>query len=259
MDVKVVRQGENLLIIVPKEFAGIREGDRLELIEAKPGIYTLVNNEVLVKPAARAAEAQPLLSPAEMKLLKKLDGIRYEERIPAKVQKLLGDDEKKTLDEMVKKGFVSLYRGKQYSQTGVYSIAGAIYSLLRNGGAQKLPEQVSEKGSLPWDAHLGKYGYVIIERQDEAKLVSEKLEPEIKSGEVLGTRGFDMKYYIAQKKFYDVWEGKIAALLRARKAANEGEVCSALGMSEVACRVALELMREQGEVIEKKKGNYALA
>ena len=257
MDVKVLRQGENLVVVVPKEFEGIREGDSLELVEVKPGIYTLVNNAVLISPQ-RGGQKQ-LLSPAEMKLLKRLDGIRYEERIPTKVQKLLSEEEQKTLDGMVKKGFISIYKGKQYAQTGVYSIANQIYSLLRNGDAQKPPEQVAEKGSLSWDGHLGKYGYVIIERQDEAKFVSEKLEPDIKSGEILGTRGFDKKYYIAQKKFYGIWESRIRALLRGRKEANEAEIASALGMSEVACRVALELMREQGEIIEKKKGNYALA
>ncbi len=275
---KVIRQGENLAIVVPKEFAGIKEGDKLELIEAKPGIYTLVNTEVLVKIEAKPggyapvgdalakAPAKPVakgpaISPEELRLLRKLDEIKYEERIPARVQKLLSEGERKILDGMVKEGFVSIYRGKKYAQTGVYDIPGDVYGLLRkkepvNPGP---PEQVSEKTSLSWDEHLGKYGYVIVENEAEAKLVSERLEPEIKAGEIMGTRGFDKKYYIAQRKFYEVWNSRIRALLRARREATEGEVCGALRMSEVACRVALELMREEGEVIEKKKGAYALA
>ena len=278
MDVKVIRQGENLAIVVPKEFAGIKEGDRLELIEAKPGIYTLVNTEVLVKveakPGAHAPVGEalvkvpskpeakgPAISPEELRLLRKLDEIKYDQRIPARVQKLLSEGERKILDGMVRKNFISVYRGKKYEQTGVYDIPREVYVLLRkketaNPGP---PEQVSEKVSLSWDEHLGKYGYVILGNEGEAKLVSERLEPEIKAGEIMGTRGFDKKYYIAQRKFYDVWNSRIRTLLRARREATEGEVCGALGMSEVACRVALELMREEGEVIEKKKGAYALA
>ena len=184
MDVKVVRQGENLAIVVPKEFAGIKEGDRLELVEVKPGIYTLVNTEVLVKapaaptgPKPAAAQEAPLLSPNELRVLKKLDAIKYEQRIPSRVQKLLSEEEGRILDGMVRKGFVSIYRGKQYSQSGVYSIANTVYGLLRKGPETPLkPEQVSEKSRMPWDEHLGKYGYVIIENENEAKPPSRVVE-----------------------------------------------------------------------------------
>ncbi len=261
---KVLRQGENLVIVVPKEFAGIKEGDRLELVEVKPGIYTLVNTEVLVKAPAHPAETKPaaaeapLLSPNELRVLKKLDGIKYEQRIPSRVQKLLSEEEARILDGMERKGFVSIYRGKQYAQTGVYNISNAVYGLLRKKDEPAKPQQTSEQ-SLRWDEHLGKYGYIIIANEAEAKLASEKLEPEIKAGEIMGTRGFDSKYYIAQRKFYDMWNNRIRMLLNVKREATESEVCGALGMSEVACRVALELMREHGELIEKRKGAYALA
>lgn len=284
MNVRVIRQGENLALIIPKEMFGIRDGAELELVEVKPGIYSLISPEALAgKVEAReagapapgeavkaeaAGEAKPgpvgaqLLSAEELKLLKKLDRIPYGERLPAGVQKMLLEDEKRLLDEMIAKGFVRVYKKGKYLQTGVYDIPSRIYPLVRQKPVpmpQDAPgERVSEKEALTWDGHLGRYGYVIVENEVDAKAASAKLEQEIKSGEILGTRGFDRKYYVAQRRFYDAWSSRIWQLLRQGERGC-ADVAKALGMSEVACKVALELMREQGEIIEKKKGLYAIA
>jgi len=271
MNVRVIRHGENLAIIIPKEMLGIRDGAELEFVEVKPGIYTLVSPEALAAKVAKealpeVAKEAPKAAAGdgptadELRLLRKLDRIAYTERLPPKVQRLLLEDEKKVLKELIEKGFVRIYKAGKYAQTGVYDISSKIYPLVRQKAAVQAaeipPERTAEKRTLTWDEHLGKYGYVIVENEIDAKAASAKLEQEIKSGEVLGTRGFDRKYYVAQRRFYDAWSGRIWQLL---KQGERGcpEVATSLAMSEVACKVALELMREKGEVLEKRKGLYS--
>ena len=256
MDLKVVRIGGRLVLEIPAELK-LKEGQELELIEVKPGLWTLIAQEAFAPTKAETEKA--VLPDDEIAVLKKLEGIAYAERIPASVNRMLSPVERRALDSLMRKGFVRIYTGGKYAKTGVYDMTREAYRLAREAAAaSNVPERTTEKENLPWDEHLHKYGYVIVESEAEAKAISTQLEKSIKEKEILGTRGFDKKFYIAERRFYQTWSEKIKPILRGR-ACTVDEVCSMLGMSDVACKVALELMRDQGEIIEKKKGLYTVA
>lgn len=270
----MVRQGENLVIVLPKEFQGIRNGAEVELVEAKPGVW-LVFGEAAghVRAMGAAPSARPALkvSGEELSLLRKMAAMPMESRTVKGMG--LSSHEQVLLNEMKGRDLV-FYSSKKYPK-GVYGLSQEAYLLatadLHRAQAPvvlpaalpgKLPaasgvEKVSEMASLTWEEHLVKYGYVVIESEGVAREASAKLEAELKSGAVLGTRGFDRKYYVAVKAFYSEWGAKARKLLKEGDATVDA-VSGKLGMSEVAARVEMELMREQGEIIEKKKGVYSL-
>lgn len=263
MFVRVVRQGENLVLVIPKEMFGVKDGAQLELVEIKPGIYSLVSPDALAPlvkkeaplPAEIPSEKLPV-SFEELGLLKKMAAMPMESRTIKGMG--LSGAEQMMLNVLKKRGFI-FFSEKKYPG-GVYGLSREAYEMATRGSffspVPSPAERLSEKKILTWDEHLAKYGYVIIENEVEARDASLRLEQELRTGEVLGTRGFDKKYYVAQKRFYSAWNEKIRPFLK-EKMLNLDQVAEALSMSEVAARVALELMREQGEIIEKKKGWYS--
>jgi len=273
MLIRVVRQGDCLVLVLPKELFGVKDGAELELIQIKPGIYSLVSPLALAPAVKREAPPETsaglVLSAEERMLLCKIADTPPEMRMLSEMK--LDGNAQALLNSLLKRGLV-FYSDTRYPK-GVYGISRDVYEMVKphaggNGsaatGAASPPnakpplEKLSDRAGLRWDEHLVRFGYAVIENEGEAREASQKLEQELKSGDVLGTRGFDKKYYVAQKGFYGTWDRKILAALKGRQLGIDG-VAQALGMSEVAARVALELMREQGDVIERKRGVYSPA
>ncbi len=260
---KVEKKGNDLVLVIPRELAGrFSEGEEVATFELSPTMVLLVKRGALdelaarfTAPAAPARPAAPSFSDEEIELLRKLESFKFEERIPYNVHKGLGEKERKLLESLVKRGVVTVFKGGKYAKTGVYNIPSQYYSLVKKEGAA--PATPGPTRGETGIAHLEKYGYVVIESEGEAKQLSLSLEKRIKSGEIMGTRGFDKTFYVATRTFYNELAEKVRALLRAGDKSID-ELSWKLGVRNDMARVALELMNQEGEVIEKKKGVYSL-
>ena len=114
-----------------------------------------------------------------------------------------------------------------------------------------------QKASNPIEA-LEKYGYVVIASELDAKDVAFQLERRIKAGEVMGTRAFDKKFYVATRRFYLKMGDEIRGALSGGQAHKSSEMAEKLSMDEDACTVCLALMSNEGEIIENRKGQYKM-
>jgi hypothetical protein len=108
-----------------------------------------------------------------------------------------------------------------------------------------------------WKKKLSEKGFLVITNDNEAKDASSELSQEIKKGLVVGARGFDKKYYICTRAFFE------NAALRVKKALGDGEktageIGASAKMPFDAALVAITLLKDEGELIEKKRGSYAL-
>ena len=80
----------------------------------------------------------------------------------------------------------------------------------------------------------------------------------LRIGEVAGLRSFDRKYYFIRKDFAVAHQPKImSALEKGDKTAEE--LARVLGLPPEACLAILLHMAEEGELLEKNKGKFALA
>jgi hypothetical protein len=70
-------------------------------------------------------------------------------------------------------------------------------------------------------------------------------------------RGFDKKYYIIGKPALADLERKFDRLLAKEKQLKA--VADELGVKEGLARAAIEVLREEGKIIEKRRGTYCLA
>ncbi|MEK6954640.1 MAG: AbrB/MazE/SpoVT family DNA-binding domain-containing protein [Candidatus Micrarchaeota archaeon] len=104
------------------------------------------------------------------------------------------------------------------------------------------------------DPSLGK-GYMVIASEEEAKQISMKYEKEIKSGEIMGVRGFDKKFYIVAAPYFRLGRQNILAAIGSREMGLR-DIALATNLDEDGCNSILQVAKEQGEVIEKKKGLF---
>jgi hypothetical protein len=97
-------------------------------------------------------------------------------------------------------------------------------------------------------------GYAVLNSEGEAKQLSDELEQFIKNGQVVGVRGFDKRFYVVSREFLERHSG---AVLGALKEPNTARVAAAQAkMAFDAFNAALVVLKEQGEIIEKKKGMF---
>ncbi|NUN11274.1 hypothetical protein HUU53_01370 [Candidatus Micrarchaeota archaeon] len=100
-------------------------------------------------------------------------------------------------------------------------------------------------------------GFLVVQDEEKAKELSIQLEPEIKSGNVLGVRGFDKRYYIVSKWFLEQQSPKLYAFMK-EKDCRVQEIADFLKISLEAAQSLVFVLKENGELLEKKQGLYKL-
>lgn len=226
--VKVARKDGNLAVVIPEhvvEALGLSDGTNVEW-------------EVLSDKTA-GIKVTGLLSETELVVLEKLVGVKFAERTKEKVQSVLTDEEMKGLERLVKKNAVSFYEEGKYKGKGVYSISRDYYGLH--------PKKKAELAD-----------YMIISDRRTVNEVMEKFADKIKKGEMLSVKGFDNNYYFVVRDAFDRVGSKIVAALKQGDLALR-DLPGACGEEEAMCKAVVEILKEAGDVFEKRKDIYSLA
>lgn len=259
---KVRKEKDRLIIelsldIIPK--GGETADDWVDVFPLKNGFFLigrLPSAEKKVLPTEKKvlpAEKKGGLSDEELGVLRKLDSFRFSQRMPGSVNAVLSPKEKRTLDGLIKKRFVTIYYGGKYSKTGVYNIPKNIYPLLKKSRKESRKER-ADPSSVE---HMERYGYMVVENERDAKRIGAMLEERIKDGRVIGVRAFDRKFYLATKQFFSANEKRVREEL-GKNEKSVGEISSSLKMDEGACMTLLAILCDAGDAIEKKKGVFAI-
>ncbi len=106
-----------------------------------------------------------------------------------------------------------------------------------------------------YEVELERTGYLVIDDEDAAKAVGKALEVQIKQGLVLGVRGFDKRFYIVTREFYEANSDKIMKGAQ-KKECTADEVAGLLKTSEAGANAVLQVMKEEGDVLEKRRGVF---
>jgi bifunctional DNA-binding transcriptional regulator/antitoxin component of YhaV-PrlF toxin-antitoxin module len=219
--------------------------------------------------AGQATSRNVEVTQEEIEVLKKLDTLRYSNRTPANVAKILNESEKKVLQGLINKRIVWLFMKK-----GSYSISKDVYDkfLMRKGrGMAPQPKRADEHEQLqqkpvPPPPKIEKNenvikletdGYIVLPTESEASSLSLALEDSIRSGKVLGIRAFNKKFYIVLRSFFDKNSGKVIKELKDGPKKVD-ELVKSTGLDEDGIRAMLYLLSEQGDVSERRKDVFTL-
>ena len=248
--VRVLKRQGNSYIELPKE---MNDQDELELFQLKEGYY-LISLPLGQKQAAAKPNNPEPVTDREKEVLKKLLSIRFENRVPDYVSKALSDQEKTILRELERRKLVNVFKGDKYRE-GVYNISDSTYSLLSGREPETRDTKPGTATDLP--AILKRQGYLVVMDRNEARALSERLNPEMKSGSIAGVKGFDNKFYIATRQYIMAAQGSIAAALK--EPMDAAGIAAAAKLDPEGCIAVLHIMAEAGDVIEKKRGIFAPA
>jgi hypothetical protein len=243
---KVIKKQNRCFIELPESFLSSEE---VELFALRDGYY-LLSMPLSSVPAQPQSSAAP--TPAEIAVLHKLQAIKFGDRTPENVSRILSDNEKETLRMLEKKGLVNLFKGNKYKD-GVYNIDDNVYPILKNTNEQK-PRETSAVAD-PIHQALAKQGFIVIKDQREARELSERLKSEMKSGSVVGTKGFDGSFYVVTRDYFSKASKLILGALE--KEADVLTIAATCKLDADGVRTVLQHLAESGEIIEKRKGTFA--
>lgn len=225
-------------------------------------------------PVSQVESRSVSMTQDEMTVLKKLDTLRYSNRTPTNVARILNEGEKKLLQGLINKNVVLVYKDKKDSP---YSIAKNVYDqflmrkkeLIKPAQAKSSAQTVSKVQVAPRAAaapikienenvtKLETDGFVVLPTETEASSLSLALEDSIRSGKVLGIRAFNKKFYIVLRVFFDKNSGKVIKELK-EGPKSVSEMVKDTGLNEDGIRAMLYLLSEQGDVSERRKDTFTL-
>jgi bifunctional DNA-binding transcriptional regulator/antitoxin component of YhaV-PrlF toxin-antitoxin module len=263
---------------------GLKEGDELDFFKMGDKQYLIAKKSDVLQMLTGGTTREPIpipqvqskpsdrtlqVSDEELRVLKKLDTIKYNDRTAEKLKQVLNDNERKVLRGLIAKEFVTPFKrvGEQKSK---YGITKSVYDQFLFGKRQQqqpVPQapvaEAQEQKPKAWEKKVvsasGGYlnmletaGFLVVANQAEASAVSAELEESIRRGLVIGTRAFNKKYYIALKSFV---ARSAPGILKAMgdKAMRIEEISKDTGIDEDGIRAVLYMLAEQGEVTETKR------
>lgn len=227
----VIKSGKGLAVKLPGyivDSLSLKEGDKLEFGMVDKTTASMKKLERTGKP--------------DIEVMRRLNSIKFSERTKEAVDKLLSEEEKKILEKLIKKKIVSFYNKGKYADNGVYSISRDYYYLLTQ---RDKPEGL-------------KKDFIVVDDMNKAMELMEEFKPKIRDGEILTVRSFNKKFYFVNSEMVDTLGSELFAQLGQKDTTVE-ELAKKTGKHEELVRAVLEILRESGDVIEKKKGLYSLA
>ncbi len=169
--------------------------------------------------------------------------------------------EKNKLGGQVKQSFTVTLVKKAFeaSEAAAQTTGGTVTPIRAEGGQTPRGAGGASGGGsgAPAKTELEERGFLIVQNEVEAKALSVALESDIRSGAVRGVRGFDKKYYIATQAYLQELSPKIKKILGERPLAV-GAIAAAAKADADGALAVLYVLKEEGEVIEKKRGIFAL-
>jgi len=256
MKTPIIKKNNRCFVELPSDFVN---SDNVEILKLRDGFYLIAmpleEAKKVLERSAAPPEAKEGISEEEKSVAMKLLSIRFEQRTPQNVAKILNQKELGILKSLEKKGVVNIFVGKKYAG-GVYNINDKVFSMLQSQKTegQKAGVKPQQPETRPSNDDLNRKGYLVLNEKEALDLMG-RIRERIKRGELKGLKGFDNNYYVVNSKFLAESSRKILkALDRERGVA---EIARITKMEEDAVKAVLNFLAESGEVIEKRRNVYA--
>ncbi len=262
----------------------IKDGDLLDFIK-NGDYYILATSDFLLEKITaqkgQKVEQKRTISEEELVVLKKLDSLRYKNRTEEVVAQMLEKGEKAVLNSLISKRYVVPLKSREDT---IYNINDDIYKRFlvkdwaafekfsKRGAAtpkeeremaipevkaEKIDQKAATQINEDITEELRRNGYLVIPGVSEAESASLRLEGEIRSGLVIGTRAFNKKYYIVYRSFMNKHSPAIISALR-KKDTSTDELAKMTGLDLDGVRSIMFILSERGEVMEKRHDFFSL-
>ena len=228
----------------------------LVLLPHQEGVFLLVDSSLLSKKEESEEYSNiPKINLDETKqevigLIKKE---KLSDLVEGKFESTLNEVQKLALNELLKEGKVFVFKLNESYKKGVYRVKEEEIS------AEKKTKE-SENFSAP-EKQIQEYtlendGFVIANNTSLAKELSYKYGQKIKEGILKGIKSFDGYYYLIEQKMLEQYMKKATKSLNEKEEQTLEELAQKINTSKTLTKIICEFLKDEGELLEKKKGNY---
>jgi hypothetical protein len=184
---------------------------------------------------------------ADAKLFDLLSKKNLSDRVEGKFEQELNEAEQQRLQQLIAEGKIVKFKLNETYKKAVYQLA-------------PLKKKESEKEGMPAKEierySLEKDGFLVVRNEERVKRLSHELEKQIKDKTVRGTKSFDGNFYIIEAHLLEKYREHACAALTGENGTQLSEVADALKISNTLARIICEFLKEDGDIIEKRKELY---
>ena len=261
--------GEILLVPNEKEAAetGLKHGAEYLISKAREGVWVIMEKDSAANSAGsgqgkqdterRLAEEQktvPIkkisdeLDETQHKIIGLLRKLPPRDRMEGWFEKKLTPEEKTKFAEMLSMGIVKKFKSSEVFRTSLY--------IAPKEDGKKIEKKFSNAEKPFHEFTIESDGFVVVKNEERARALSNELREKIKGGEIKGTRAFTGEFFIVRSDLLESSEGRVLAEMKNEKSMLLGDLSKKTGLTPTLIRVAMEFLKEDGQVIEKKKDNF---
>lgn len=214
------------------EAIGLDPKKEYSLAKASDGIWVLVEGKEKIN--------QDNL---EQKIIGLIKTASLSDRVEGTFEKKLKNTELAKFKEMISQNKIEKFKLNESYKKAVYQEVG------------KAPK--FENKEKPFQEFtIEDDGFVVVKNENRAKELSNQLRHQIKGGEIKGTRSFSGEFFIINSELLENSEKKILQELKKSKKSDLNNLSSKTGLTKTLSKIALEFLKEDGQLIEKTMGNY---
>lgn len=234
---------EFFLQLSEKEFTemGFDALTEFDLMKVQHGVWLLVEKgkekkeNISVQTDSENAKFQAV----DEKILSLIASKPLKDRVEKRFETFLNKEEIERFKQLLKEGKIVAFKLSEKYTRAVY----------------KLKEDIEKKQEISSSPEFEKHGFALLE-ESAAKTFSEKNYSKIRSGEIIGIKGFDKRYCVIARNVFDQHSEKILNYLKQNKSATIEEIAEDNKVSEDLARIVCELLKEKGDLFEKRKGIF---
>ncbi|MDD5148497.1 MAG: hypothetical protein PHH08_03460 [Candidatus ainarchaeum sp.] len=228
---------------------GLNPESDFEIIKIRGGVFALAEKEPLPEKEKKIEAKKPGNDALgmESKILAMLGEKRLSDRVEGRFEKLLSQKEADYFKEMLKEGKVFAFKLSDKYKKPVYKIAAL----------KKKDSETTALQNKPISEYcLEKDGLLVCTDRKKAEILSYELKDAIKDGRISGIKSFDGNYYIIETELLMKYRPVFLGIINANKTISFEELAEKAAVNTVLARIVCEFLKEDGEIIEKKKGQY---
>ncbi len=281
--VSVSTKGADFALLVGQdEFnkLGLDPNGKYELVRAKEGVWVLLAEEVPEKAG----------NPLDKKIFALLKKKGLKDRVEDKFEEFLNKEELKRFKELIREGNIVPFKLSPKYKKAVYKTVEEVETNVKmgEGKASKTdtakpvqkeaakpeqkeavqketakpepkPEQKDTqkpKAASPSNTSLKKDGFLVCKNVNEVKALSESLKKDIEDGKIKGIKGFDGMYHIVKTDLYEKHRAKIISTIKDEKGLSSAGVAEKMEIDKTLVKIICELLKDEGEIIEKRKDQF---
>ena len=179
----------------------------------------------------------------EQKIIGMIKTASLSDRVEGAFEKKLKSTELSKFNEMVSQNRIEKFKLNE-------SYKKAVYQLPVKAVKFENKEKPFQEFTIETD------GFVVVKNEARAKQLSNELRAQIKGGEIKGTRSFSGEFFIINTELLQSSENKVLKELKESKNIDLDDLSSKTGLTKTLSKIAVEFLKEEGQLLEKTSGNY---